>query len=912
MKRTFAILLFCLAAFGLPAQSLTEHYAERFGRIGRAYAADPDGVEPLYEMACFYFDNSHPMRNLPEAMNYIRRAEEAHIRLLEDNKIKELTRLLRKGIDLTTLRQQKQAIAEAARRTVEQRTDFTAAELDAYAAAFDGDAVLMRRLRQHRLRLAYADAQADPTPEACYRFLTLYPGTSEAAHMEDLLQQLAETLFANLESEAAVDSVAARYPQSPAVTRRAEQRKSSLAYAEVLRAGSMEACRDYLSRYPTSSESQAVRERFDALVEADLRRRQTAMELAHFADSNADLPLADEALASLRDIAYRTHDVAALQYYVDHFKLDPYYNEVYGQLYSWYAVEGNGAPLQHFAEANPRFPYPRALEDDLERAEDIDSVPLEAPYREADYSRYADCVRRFMGKAIAVVPLQRMLQPLLPTRRHAEAVELLQRFEICFDNQWQRQYDELIRLLSAPAQPARRLQTEVSDSVLLLHPVVNPADGALYYTRVADGRHTVVRSVRRGNAWQAARPVPFDNTTADDLTLFGFSADGSQMLLGSGGDIWMAARDGDAWRISDLPPYPVNTDYIETDAFLLPDGSGMLLASDRPGGHNLQRSGERFHGDTALATDLWFIPCSQGHWGTPVNLGIGLNTPYCERSPILSRNLRTLYFVSDGYTGLGYGDVMVAERTSLDDWTSWSTPQNMGCEVNSPWDERSVSFAPGERRLYLASDASATEVSSCAAWHDTAVTYRTYSLGVVGLEPYLFRVFVADLDRQTVVGTVDYQGEGTTLPLTLRRNGRYALLADAGSLFVPALPVTKAPRGMLHGYTFDDLVASDRPLPLSAVLFDDDSDDLLPVGLFQMEQLARFLLQHPQGRVELCIDVAGGDTRRCYRLALRRCEALWSFLTAKGVSPERVILSPYGNASVGRTGKAAVAIRLHE
>lgn len=908
MKRYAALLLLCLVAAPLLAQDEPDGYSERFAQLGRAYAKNPTAVDALYDLACFYFDNAHPMRDLPMAMDYIQRAEEQHIKLLENNKIKELTRLGRKGIDLMTLRQTKQAVVAAARNAVALRTDMGVDEIDRYMDAFGDDAELVRQLRQRRLQALYADALADGSVDACYRFMTAFPGTAEASRMEERLHAAAPALFVGIASEAAADSLAARYPQSPSIRQEAARCKSRLAFAEAGRQGTAEAYGRYLERYATSSESQQARERLDALVEADLERRHSPLELARFAEAHPDLPLADEALERMRRLIYARHDAQAAQYYVDHFPLDPFRSDVYGRYYSWCAVEGNAAPLRRFAAANPDFPFSSALEDDLESAAAIDTVPLNEPFREADLPRYSDYVRQLMGKAIAIVPLQRMLQPLLAVRNYRAALERVRQFDICFENQWKSQYDDLVTLLSTP-DAARLPRLELADSVPLDHPVVNPADGRLYYTRRTPAGPVIACAVRQGNAWTAAGDVVFANADPVGLTLFSFSADGSRMLLGSGGDIWFAEQEGETWRVSDIPPYPVNTDYVETDAFLLPDGSGMLLASDRPGGRNLQPSGSWFHGDTALATDLWFIPCSRQHWDEPVNLG--LNTPYAEGSPVLSRNLRTLYFVSDGLNGLGYADLYMAERPSTDGWERWNTPRNAGREANSPLRESSVSLARGEQRLYLASDG---RIVSLPAWHDSDVSYSSFDVKVAGLEPYLFRVRVVDLDRQEVAYTAEYSGQGSTVAVNVRRDGRYLLLADAGSRFVPAVPVDKSLSGvtLLQGFTLRQLVASDRAMRLHAITFADTTARLQPVARMQLDQLALFLGNHPDALVEFCVDVAGTDGAVCYRRSLARCTALRDYLAAHGIAASRVILSPYGNVNTGAAGEDAVAVRFRE
>lgn len=833
-----------------------DDFGARFTALNHAYARNPQDEVTLYNLALFYFDNSNPMRNLPQAIEYVRLTEQRHIDLLERNRVRDLVQLQRNhNITLTTIRDLRQAIHSAALETVRLRSDLTMAEIDDYLKHFSDNADLVRLLRTRRYQLVFNDILANGSAADCYNFMLTYPGTSEAERVEGRLNDLTASAFAACTTAAAVDAVAARYPKSQMVRRAADRRKSALAFQAADDDGSINAYNTFLTRYPASDESEQARERISHLLEADLAKRTTAVELAHFADSNADLDISDRALARLRALIYSRRDAEAAQYYVDHFKLDDYRSEVYSRYYSWHAVEGNGAPLQRFSDANPDFPYPRALEDDLERAAEIDTATLLDDYVDADYDRYAGYVRLMMGKGIAIVPLQRMLQPLLAANRYDDALFRMEQFEICFDNQWQKQYERLRRLIATPSEFGSKI-----------------------------------------------------------LELEGRSAEVQVRLTSHDGDIWIEEREGDGWRVSDIPPYPVNTDYIETDAYMLPDGSGMLLASDRPGGFNLQASGDNFHGDTALATDLWFIPYTGRRWGTPVNLGLKVNTPYCERYPVLSRNLKTLYFVSDGHTGLGYGDIYVVERSDLSDWTSWGEPRNLGRGVNSSFREADLCLSDDERQLYFASNASGQWATySVATRHDTSGVGSLYSLNVSDMGNSLVRLYVADVDNQTVTRVVDCDGDDA-VGINLRRGSRYALLADAGTNFVTATVVDPdhIEDYRLPAYTYADLVAMDRPLPLPLVQFSASGTELLPVAQLQLEQLARFLAAHPTAIAEILVDVPGIDASHCYTLSLQRAEALRDFLSQRGIAASRLLLSPYGNANAGLSGRAAVSIRFRE
>lgn len=845
-----------VAASPVQAQDAEVDYEARFTELHRAFACNPHDVETLYQLTLFYFDNSNPLRDLPTAFDYARLTEASHADLLLRDRVRDLVQLQRKGITLSSIRELRQAIASAAFEGVRLHNDLQMAEVDNYLNHFGDNAEMVKLLRTRRYKLVFDELLARGSVADCYSFMLTYPGTAEAGLLADRIGRQAAAAIAAAPSSKAVDSLVDLFPPVPAVRLAADRRQAHLAFLAAEADGSLDAYRAFLVRFPASDESELARNRIDRLLETDLARRSSPIELAHFADSNADLDIADRALARLRHLIYSRRDAQAAQYYVDHFKLDSYYSEVYSRFYSWHAVEGNAAPLHRFSDANPDFPFPHALEDDLERASDIDLVPLLADYEESAYDNYASYIRHMMGKAIAVVPLQRMLQPLLDANRYDDALFRIEQFEICFDNQFRWQYDALRRLVSTPSEYKRKEESK--------------RDAGGIPGRGCEGAKRKEESGER------------------------------RVEKGEDGEVVIAEFDGERWRVSDIPPYPVNTDYVETDGFLLPDGSGMLLASDRPGGFNLQPSGANFHGDTALATDLWFIPCTAGRWGEPVNLGPQVNTPYAERYPILSRNLTTLYFVSDGHAGLGYGDIYVAERTDPSDWTSWSEPRNLGRDVNSPFREGHLALSADERRLFFTSRG---KNYSVATSHDNAAAGARLHLPLGPLASSMVRLYVADVDRQSVTQVME-SGEWKSdngVDVTMRSDRRYALLADAGTRFVTAALVDPGQVGdyRLPAYSFEELVAMDRPLPLPVVQFSALGADLLPVAQLQLEQLARFLASRPDAVAELLVDLPGPDAAFCYRLALARCEAVRLFLTQRGAAAANLLLSPYGNARCG-------------
>ena len=889
--------------------------ASRLAQLSKAYAKSPNKVDVLYDLAQFYSDSTHAMFNLPMAMQYIKRAEECHIVLLERDKVGELTRLGRRDITITSIRQSKQAIVNAAYRRIETHTDMSGAELDAYQEAFGINDELVKKLRQNRIVQVYNDDLRSGTVDGYYHFITTYPGTSEAEQMEERIAQLAPELFELCQSEACIDSVAHRYPSSPSVQRMANKHRSKYAYAVACQQNTTEAYKKFLRAYPSSNEDALARERLDALLEVEYAHLSGARQYADFIDSNIDNSLSERALAELRRMVTEEHDAYAAELYLDRFDMDPAYNNILSTYYSWHSAEGNGAPIRAFIEKYPNFPYQRILDEDLEFAATADKVSLMEEFLEGEFPRYAAYVRQLYGKRISIVPLQRMIQGQLTSQNYKSALERIQQFDLCFDNVAHQEYIDLQRLLSTNHKGRKRV-AELSGSYDIKNPTVNEADGRLYFTRQSGGTSRICYATRQGKKWVPDSEVVFDNASNSGMAIFNFFDHGNRMLLGKDNDIWIAERNGETWHVTEIPPYPVNTDYIEVDAYMLPDNSGMLLASDRPYGNNRQPSGAYFHGDTALATDLYFIPRTASGWGTPVNLGLNINTPYCERSPLLSKNLRTLYFISDGHGGLGYGDIYTATRSNTTDWAHWSTPQNIGKEINTGFSEASISFAKEEKEILFSSNLGNRPFAcySFGTWHSTESPTVDYNLKVQGMDGFLYRIAVADLDCQTVTQVVHCDGNCSQVNLNMQKGSRYAILGDAGQYFVPAIIAhpgsSKSPQ--LRGYTFPVLVAMDKPVTLEVVDFEDGSSRLRPVALLQLEQLATFVDRHSTCVVEIAVDVPGHDAAKAYQLSNERGKAIKDSMIAYGVAPDRIIISAYGNVHAKATGKPDVTVRFRD
>jgi len=125
-----------------------------------------------------------------------------------------------------------------------------------------------------------------------------------------------------------------------------------------------------------------------------------------------------------------------------------------------------------------------------------------------------------------------------------------------------------------------------------------------------------------------------------------------------------------------------------------------------------------------------------GPWGTPVNLGPVVNSPYNDNSPAISRDGLSLYITSSPLPlppgtrpgGHGGADIWVSQRASVD--APWGEPVDLGPNINSAGNDGVPSLTTDGHRLYFHS----TGRGGCGA-ADLFVSRRQDKRDDFGWEP---------------------------------------------------------------------------------------------------------------------------------------------------------------------------------
>ena len=191
-------------------------------------------------------------------------------------------------------------------------------------------------------------------------------------------------------------------------------------------------------------------------------------------------------------------------------------------------------------------------------------------------------------------------------------------------------------------------------------------------------------------------------------------------------DIYVAKKVDGVWTDAENIGQPVNSDTHDAAVCISGDGQKIVFYRASQGFFRNQVSGDLY--ETSLAGARWSIPeklrgkvnsrgwepsaCivedqneiyfssnreggfggrdiykakrqEDGSWSTPINLGPEVNTPYDEDAPFIHEDGK-LYFASNGHDTMGGFDIFY---TSSKGENIWSTPENLGYPLNTSEDD---------------------------------------------------------------------------------------------------------------------------------------------------------------------------------------------------------------------------------
>jgi outer membrane protein OmpA-like peptidoglycan-associated protein len=385
------------------------------------------------------------------------------------------------------------------------------------------------------------------------------------------------------------------------------------------------------------------------------------------------------------------------------------------------------------------------------------------------------------------------------------------------------------------------------------------------------------------------------------------SADGNRMLLYAKTDIYYSDKKATGWSVP--RPYPsINgKESWEADAMMTADGNAILFISDRKG--NIGRHhpfGELFHGNHTGNSDIFVSIRTESGWSEPINLGKQINTPYGERSPFLHPDMKTLYFSSEGHTGLGRLDVFKAERLNDSSWTAWSEPINLGKEINSFGDEYDYKISTDGEYAFLSSFKSNNyDIYKMKLPEAVRPEYVAIVSGTITnkkKEPVQAKIKWENLKTGEVIGYAESDLVDGSYMIILPLGKNYGYFIDhkdyyplSGNLDLSEIHEQVEIRKDFVLLSYVEIINEKLPIPLENVFFEFNEYKLKPESYSELNRLVKFIQKNAGMKVEIAGHTDNvGTTEYNKKLSQQRANAVVEYLLSNGIDKSSLIAVGYG------------------
>jgi peptidoglycan-associated lipoprotein len=349
--------------------------------------------------------------------------------------------------------------------------------------------------------------------------------------------------------------------------------------------------------------------------------------------------------------------------------------------------------------------------------------------------------------------------------------------------------------------------------------------------------------------------------------------------------IWTATLSGQEW--TDVKPLEFTTDSFNSGhPSLAKDNQIMYFSSDMPGGEG--------------GKDIWYVTYSKRSktWGDPINLGPTVNTDKDEVYPFIHED-GTLYFSSNGHTGIGAMDIFY----TIGSTTDWSTPVNMKSPINSGGDDFSIVLSKDKESGYLASNRDGSKGQDDI--------WRFY------MDPLVFTLSGVARDVKTKQILAN-----TFVTLTTSSDtGKIVVKTDAsGSYKINIKPKTDVELFGSHEDYYDSKIAFqttkglevstdlvqdldlnpfdyENAIKVEGIYYDLDKANIRPDAAKILDSLVITLNRYPKVRIELGSHTdCRADSAYNENLSQRRADSAVAYIIRQGVDSARLVAKGYGES----------------
>ncbi len=767
-----------------------------------------------------------------------------------------------------------------------------------------------------------AIAEKQNTAAAYNDFLSACPKCSKAT-VEKAQQQSAALAFENVKKENTFDSYHSfivSYPRAEEIAQ-AIILRDEIAYNTALTSTSPEALKIFITRYPNSELVDKARERFYKLSFESVAKNGNFEDLEKFIRLNPRNDYSEAAIEKMLSIATHKKSVYLFRRTVELSKeYDIHFNYALYEYYKFLSQDGEYRTLYMFVQQYPRSYLDTLLAKEFKIADKGESLEFEKPFDTTIAIYFEEYIALAAPREKAFVALQKLISVDIANKQWDKALQKVRKFQLAFGVNdprikslieiLQRPYDTSIEVKPLPGYVNTKEGGEYS-------PVITANNKYLYFcgNRRIDniGLEDMFVSEFRSNEWQNPTMVrELSNVKTNEAPL-SISVDGTKMLFFREGVIYYSEKTAHGWSQGISVSKDINNAIWSADAMITADGNAIIFASVRKNeGMNFyveqNASLGLYHGAIHHQSDIYVsLKTPQGTWGKPMSLGTTINTIYTDRSPYLHNDMKTLYFSSDGHGGLGNLDVYKSTRLADSCWDCWSTPVNLGKEINTSEENWGYRIAPDGETFYYAGrlpNQTANDIMMIAipkTMQPDAVVYVSGKIATTDNRKLPATIVYEDLTTGERIGAATSDPTDGSYTISLPAGKVYGYYIEAEGYYPQAeyIDLTKNTTNQnitndIQAVSFEEMKRDSIPVRLNNLFFNTNKSELLPLSIPELKRVAKILQ-----KLQMPVEVSGhtdtvGDDDSNMSLSLRRAEAVKDFLVKQGCAESLFTIKGYG------------------
>ncbi len=289
-------------------------------------------------------------------------------------------------------------------------------------------------------------------------------------------------------------------------------------------------------------------------------------------------------------------------------------------------------------------------------------------------------------------------------------------------------------------------------------------------------------------------------------------------------------------------------------------------------------------------TDLYRVSIAgDGSFGEPENLGDKINTEGREMFPYVGSNDR-LYFASDGHLGLGALDIFESKLDGFD----YGKPVNLGSPINGPLDDFGFMIDKDRKAGYFSSNREGGKGD------DDIYSFRIYQC----------KEAISGIVSETKTGApisgvsvrlIDDEGKPVSEQTTSSNGGYSFTEIDCERKYIVVAAKPAYVQGELEQTTLDidkkeiqadialeSLIVEDQ-IVINPIYFDFNLDTIREDAEYELEHIVSVMKAHPKMviRIESHTD-SRGTSEYNENLSQRRANATRDYIVSRGISSDRI------------------------